>query len=467
MHYSKKNLLYNFLISLIIFFLCFASYSSNFFKVTSNKWFSEHQIDSEQLVLDGLLYANKNNVEPKLGKFLRNIKDSNDYLNARLNFKNNNTSGNFEGYDSSYGLQVKIFYFFYSNGFRKISTYHYISSILMAILVTLMSLVVKRDFSIKSSILFSSVFIFSPWIVVFAKNLFWLPFTWFMPIFFSMYFAPYIFNNIKKYYFMIFFLYFSFLFKFLCGYEFITTIFFATLVPIIFNAILKKYTLFKIINKCTIIFIIFLLAFYSSIKIHSFNNNIKNNNIENPIINSAKARLWSNNPDNAASKHCRGDSECIVEVTKSLKSNPIIVIAKYHLMVDFLPWFYFEEVEDKNKIIIREGLKKINNNLNFKNIIFFYEDISKIISTNLVIFFILKLLSLLSFLFLIFYTIILSLKSKKHYKYYILTSLISPLSWFIIAKGHSSIHLHMNFVLWYVMFIPSCFIFLTNHSFKK
>ena len=136
-------------------------------------------------------------------------------------------------------------------------------------------------------------------------------------------------------------------------------------------------------------------------------------------------------------------------------------------MVDFLPWFYSEKVEDKNKEIIKEGLKKINNNLNFKNIIFFYKDILKIISANLMIFFILKLISLLSFLFLIFYTIILSLKSKKYYKYYILTSLISPLSWFLIAKGHSSIHLHMNFVLWYIMFIPSCFIFLSNHSFKK
>ena len=205
MFYLKKNLIYNFLLPLIIFFCCFASYSNNFFKVTSNKWFNEHQIDSEQLVLDGLLYANENNSEPKLGKYLRNINDNKDYLNARLNFKNYNTSGNFESYNSSYGLQVKIFYFLYSNGFENISTYHYISSILMALIVTLMSVVVKRDFSIKSSILFSSIFILSPWIVVFAKNLFWLPFTWYMPIFFSMYFAPYIFENFKKYYFRIFF----------------------------------------------------------------------------------------------------------------------------------------------------------------------------------------------------------------------------------------------------------------------
>ena len=39
-------------------------------------------MNSEQLVLDGLLYAHENNLEPKLGKYLRNINDNKDYLNA-------------------------------------------------------------------------------------------------------------------------------------------------------------------------------------------------------------------------------------------------------------------------------------------------------------------------------------------------------------------------------------------------
>lgn len=468
MHYLKKiNFLKNFFIFSLIFFFCIVSYSSNFFKVTSNNWFNKHQIDSEQLVLDGLMYANENNVEPTLGKYLRNNNDKQDYLNARIYFDNANTNGIFQSYNSSYGLQVKIFYLFYSNGYKNISIYHYLSAILMALIVTLMSYVVKRDFSTISCILFSSVFIFSPWLTVFAKNLFWLPFTWFMPIFFSMYFAPYIFKSFKKFLYMIFFLYFSFLLKFLCGYEFITTIFISTLVPIIYYAIFKKYSYFIIIKKCSFIFIIFLFSFISSIKIQFLNKSFNINNIENPIISSAKARLWSSEPKKIASQHCNGNSDCILEITKSLKTNPLLVVSKYFLMVDFLPWTYSEKIDDKHKLAIKESLKKINNNLNYKNIVLFYNEMLKIFSLNLIIFFILKLFSIFSFLLFIIYTVILSLKSNNHNKYYILTSLIAPLSWFVIARGHSSIHLHMNFVLWYIMFIPNCFVFLSNHFLKN
>lgn len=464
---KKNNFLKNFFIFSLIFFSCVASYSNNLFKATSNSWFNKHQIDSEQLVLDGLMHANNNNIKPALGKYIRNNNDKKDYLNARIYFDNGNTNGIFQNYNSSYGLQVKIFNLFYSNGYKNISTYHYFSSILMALIVTLMSYVVKRDFSTISGILFSLVFIFSPWLIVFAKNLFWLPFTWFMPIFFSMYFAPYIFKSLKKYLYMIFFLYFSFLLKFLCGYEFITTIFISTLVPIIYYAILKKYSYFKIIKKCSIIFIIFLLSFISSIKIQFLNKSFNMNDIENPIISSAKARLWANEPKKIASQHCNGNNDCILEISKSLKTNPLLVVSKYFLMVDFLPWTYSEKVDDKHKLIIKESLKKINNNLNYKNLVLFYNEILKILSFNLILFFIFKLISLLSFLLFIIYAIILSLKLNNHYRYYILVSLIAPMSWFIIAKGHSSIHLHMNFVLWYIMFIPNCFVFLSNHFLKN
>ena len=191
------------------------------------------------------------------------------------------------------------------------------------------------------------------------------------------------------------------------------------------------------------------------------------NNIENPIISSAKARLWSNEPKKIASQYCNGNNDCILEISKSLKTNPLLVVSKYFLMVDFLPWTYSEKVDDKHKLIIKESLKKINNNLNYKNLVLFYNEILKIISFNLILFFIFKLISLLSFLLFIIYAIILSLKLNNHYRYYILVSLIAPMSWFIIAKGHSSIHLHMNFVLWYIMFIPNCFVFLSNHFLKN
>ena len=56
---ANKNYL-NLIIFSFIFILGFFSYTHNSLKVTSERWFNEHQIDSEQLVLDGLLNGYSN-----------------------------------------------------------------------------------------------------------------------------------------------------------------------------------------------------------------------------------------------------------------------------------------------------------------------------------------------------------------------------------------------------------------------
>ena len=50
---SKKKI--NLVIFLLIILTGHLSYVHNTFKVTSGNWFEVHQIDSEQLVLDGFL----------------------------------------------------------------------------------------------------------------------------------------------------------------------------------------------------------------------------------------------------------------------------------------------------------------------------------------------------------------------------------------------------------------------------
>jgi hypothetical protein len=46
--------------------------------------------------------------------------------------------------------------------------------------------------------------------------------------------------------------------------------------------------------------------------------------------------------------------------------------------------------------------------------------------------------------------------SKNDLFLYIL-SFITTISWHVLGKAHSFIHTHMNFVLWYFVFIPVCF----------
>ena len=452
---SKKT---NFFLFLLIFCASFYSYSINGFKVTSDKWFNEHQLDSEQLVLDGLINASQKDISPSLGKYLRNNENSKDYLNSREYFLQKNYDGEFEEYKSNYGLQVKLFFLLYEKGFSNLKIYYSITSILMSLIVCFMTYTVKRDFSLKTSIIFALIFILSPWIVVFSRNLFWVTFSWFLPILISMYLAPQIFTNFNKSILMSALIFLSFLFKFLCGYEFITTIFFATCVPIIYHGKLKKTNNLIIFKKCSILFIVFFLYFVSAVLIH--NNSIKNKNY---IFSLIEKRLWSNNPKKFLEKDCKNISNCKNEIYKSHKTNAIVVLSKYLLMADFLPWFYSDRVNDNERNIIKNSLKQINHNLSMKNIKNFFSELKNIMSINIIILFFLKTVSLLAFIFFVFFSLYSVLISNNLFKYYILFSLLSTLSWFIIAKGHSAIHLHVNFVLWYVTYIPSCIIFWTNN----
>ena len=183
----NKNYL-SLIIFSVIFILGFFSYTHNSLKVTSEKWFNEHQVDSEQFVLDGVLKG-YNKGKLSLGVFLRNNDNSKDYLNARKYFLDKNNEGEFVSYESSYGFQVKLFHKLFSSGFDSILLYHSIVGALLSLVVAFMTVTVKRDFSTISAIIFGLVFILSPWIVVFARNLFWVPFTWFLPIAISMYFS--------------------------------------------------------------------------------------------------------------------------------------------------------------------------------------------------------------------------------------------------------------------------------------
>ena len=461
----NKNYL-NIIVFSFIFILGFLSYTHNSLKVTSEKWFNEHQVDSEQIVLDGLL-SGYSNGKLSMGVYSRNNDNSRDYLNARKYYLDKDNEGEFFRYDSSYGFQIKLFHKLYSSGFDSLLLYHSIVSALLSLVIAFMTLTVKRDFSTLSAIIFGLVFILSPWIVVFARNLFWVPFTWFLPIAISMYFSIDAFRNFVKLRLMFLLIFFSFILKFLCGYEFITTIFFATCAPIFFQGVLQNYKIFEILKKCFFIGVIFIIAFSATVILHYKSIDDLNLNKENPILSTAKKRLWSKKPELIAKKTCNKDQSCEDEIYRSLKSNPILVTSKYLLMIDFLPWFYSNKIEKKTKNLIKKSIKDLNKNLNHHSINNFFVDIKEILSFKLIVFMLIKLISLISFLLFLSYSFYIFFRSKKSFKFLILVSVIAPLSWFVAAKGHSAIHLHMNFVLWYITFIPCSLLSIIDYHKNK
>jgi hypothetical protein len=71
--------------------------------------------------------------------------------------------------------------------------------------------------------------------------------------------------------------------------------------------------------------------------------------------------------------------------------------------------------------------------------------------------------SLITFLSFQVYSLYIFIIAKKSIKYFLALSFLGPISWYFVFKGHSAIHYHLNFILWYLFFIPASFIAIINN----
>jgi hypothetical protein len=296
-------------------------------------------------------------------------------------------------YVSQYGLQGKIF----SLSKLSLKSLWALNSFAFANILSLLVLLFAEIFSIQFSIYFFLSLFLSPWITAFGKNLYWIPFSWFLPtIFTSLYFLAK--EKLQKNIFLLCY-FFSVLFKCLSGYEYISSILLFSASPFIYHFwlnILNRKKWSDYFKQVILIGFIGIMGFSTALTIHASKRgtNIKNglNNIYNENI---KVRTY-------------GDPKKYSEpvIIKSLSASPLTVIRRYFT--------------------------------NFR---------TPFLGT------------IPGFLFQIFFIIVLFVVLREHLKYknatplsLFLTFLSPPISWFVLAKGHSYIHTHINFVLWYLGF---------------
>ena len=294
-----------------------------------------------------------------------------------------------DDYVSLVGIQGHIFSFLYNNCHISLSMCYHINNLLLAVVLVVICVLVKK----KTNLLFASImyisFILSPWLTTFSRSLYWIAFAWFIPCIMAMLY----FDQYKKRYLVL--MYLSVLFKCLAGYEYISTIFiFALSIP--FAEIIKNRVNWKtIIKHLCIISIVMICGFITAILIHA---SIRGNNLLdgiNKIFVEDVLRRTYGNAQNFDPVYA-----------ESLNASPISVIAKY--------------------------------------VYCFNTDIIFGIRSNLF-----PVLLIISAIYAAYRLI----KDRYFYSFMYFIMLLAPLSWFILAKGHSYIHTHLNFVLWYFGFI--------------
>ncbi len=362
--------------------------SYNFFSNALNKkneTFYGFQADSEELVT-AIVDARKDG-----------IKDTGNYGLGWYNKETESVSS----YTSSYGLQGRVFKFFYF-----IPGKHIICIFLTALVLSMIVFAIARKYDLLFAFCFFITFLLSPWIVNFARNLYWVEFTWWIPMLLGIIISL---NYENKRIIISCFagIFISVLVKSLCGYEYLSVILLAMIaVPSIdlFNTFFKRnykksFSIFKII------FIMGLLSIFGFLLALLIHGNLRG---EGDI----RVGLQSIYEQDVLRRTLGGNSENFPEIFKeSLEASIATVVLLYH-------FFPTEVVAGIDGALFR-------------------------------------IIVLIPIMIFAFRALFRKLILKDVIMYFIFY--ITCISWFILGKSHSYLHRHMNYVLWYFGFIQICF----------
>ncbi len=128
-------------------------------------------------------------------------------------------------YKSQYGLQGRVFRFLgrYIAPEEVISVLYLICCMSAALVFSVIVLLAAGRYNKRFAGCFFAVFWLSPWIIIFAKNLYWVEFTWFLPMAVGI-FADWKIRNTPCRLISYVLAFLTVLLKCLCGYEYISTI---------------------------------------------------------------------------------------------------------------------------------------------------------------------------------------------------------------------------------------------------
>lgn len=311
-------------------------------------------------------------------------------------------TNNYSSYYSQFGLQGYVISFMKNALYIPLTGIYIILSLILAIVLFFISYFISKKYDKLLGGIFYLTFFLSPWIIAFARNLYWVSFTWFVPCLLGLMLS---FNYNKKRFFVPL-IFLAILIKCLCGYEYITTIMLSTIIFFIVDFFIEKNKKEKknIVKTIFIVGISCLLAFFVALGIHGYMRGNGN------IITGVKEIYQK---DVLRRTVITTDKDSYDGIMKESMDASIL---------DVLKLYYFNWSTDV--------VYGIENNL-FPIISFFALAIC-----------IINILRKEKY-------------GKRDFVLYIMFFLTTT-SWYILGKSHSYIHTHMNFVLWYFGYVQIC-----------
>ena len=317
--------------------------------------------------------------------------------------------GEIAPYESQIGLQGMIFSNFskeYTMG-QMIAVYRWILAFLYAAVMVWICVEISKKYDILFGAVFYVVTLLSPWLIGYSTNLYWVEFTWFLPMLAGLLCVNHI--ESRKWRVISYILVMlSVALKCACGYEYITTIMLSSIVFLLADftmAIVRKRDKCEIIYLFKTIFImgIFaLLGFAIAMAIHAYIRGAGD------ILGGLKTIFYND----VLRRTIGGDASMFQDVyADSLNANVIIVILRYLLFDTPIIWGVPGEL-----FIPLIAISFIGLLVGIKKGIFKPEILAIYVWMG-----------------------------------------IASVSWFTLGKSHSYVHTFMNFVMWYFGYVQILF----------
>lgn len=377
------------------------SFYNNSFEVADITTFKNWQNDSEALVIGRLIKSRQAGLKADCGLLQRDPtwKEVNSFITG-------DHVDTFYVYPGQIGLQGLAFgiidRFFSLNGSDTLRLLYLINSLLLAVLIALVAFWASKQFNLLSGLFIIAGCIFSPWLVFSAKNLYWVLWTMLLPFVTILYLQWLDQKSVRINQWI--FLLAAFITVFIraaCGFELISSILISIEIPVIFYAIKEKWDRKRYIYRSTFIGVGGLLAF-----ITTFFVNIWQRAMHFGDFNAA----WENMKNNISKRTGVFDVDVGQVYQNSLEQPVLKVINTYLRAGSSLVLDY--RMAELTLILIILTLSLL---ISKKYIPSVKENQIKLVP-----------LAIATYI-----------------------SLLAPISWLILAKGHSSIHTNINYILWY------------------
>lgn len=290
-------------------------------------------------------------------------------------------------YSSAVGLQGHLFATLYKlTGINEVFYYQLVNSFLLALIFSVFVFIVHQEIGIMPAFTFTLMTITSPWLVVAARNLYWAPWTWFLP-------ALTVMLTVRNQKFKIVGLVMygaAVLIKLLCGYEYASAVLLTSFIPILYIFLRDSWRPIKFLIELIAYSISALVGIIAAFTLHSYARADSIKTGFTLIVNDAHRRM----------EGVSGVSETL----ESINASRYTILRKYLNAPDGMP-------------------------------------LSTLFPFSFKIF--------LCLLFLIsVYLYRKSDKKGKSLAVVFFFSLLPPISWFFLAKQHSFLHTHLVYVLW-------------------